>query len=90
MHIGTCLSCARAAQVKAGPSCHCKCLSFSRQLMCRIGKSAAQTVQDLQTVYGDYAVQKNRCVCMCLSDTAISKVGNNTWEMSLAVGDLEL
>jgi len=60
----TCLSCARAAQVKVGPSCHCKCLTFSKQFMCKIGKSAAQTVQNLQTIYGDCALQKNGCMCL--------------------------
>jgi hypothetical protein len=55
--------------------------------MCKVGKSAAQTVKDLQTVYGDYALQKK---LVCVSGTAISKVGKNSLKMSFVLGDHEL
>jgi hypothetical protein len=42
--------------------------------MCKIGKSAAWTVQDLQTVYGDYTLKK----WLCVAGAAFSKVGKNS------------
>jgi hypothetical protein len=53
---------------------------------CKLGKSAAETLQATQTVCGDNALKKQ----LCMTGTTASKVGKNCWKASLAVGDFQL
>lgn len=56
------------------------------RFMCRLGKSAAEMLQALQTVYGDNAFKKR----LCMTGTTASGVGKNCWKTSLAVGGIQL
>jgi FPC/CPF motif-containing protein YcgG len=43
------------------------------KFMCKLGKSAVETLQALQTVYGDNVLKRQ----LCVTGTAASKVGKN-------------
>jgi hypothetical protein len=54
--------------------------------MCKLGKSAVETLQALQTDYGDNVLKRQ----LCVNGAAASKVGKNFRRMSLAAGDLQI
>jgi hypothetical protein len=54
--------------------------------MCKFGKSAVETLQALQTDYGDNVLKRQ----LCVTGAAASKVGKNHLKTSLAAGDLQI
>jgi hypothetical protein len=56
------------------------------KFMCKLGKSAVETLQVLQTDYGDNVLKRQ----LCVTGAAALKVRKNRLKTNLAAGDLQI